>query len=317
MFDKKSLVLLSAKGGNEKAVLSMQCERNMLSGKLRLYSFGSEPKGIISLGIFDKSKVVKAGLTKISPMLFSFQTQIENLPQDFSCAVVNFVGGEPTPLLFGTTEGQSDKEEVFDNVIASLQSAKTMSDVEKVLDENGIDYDEEEKEEIANLIDKELSDCDDCTEEKCKECKYRKFYYSHISSLSEEEVDFIEDKPDEIYRKPNESYAFYDEIRPQVEKLFENNQSEDYLEKLIPNSKWVKVQFEESGDYYVFGLIYADEKLKYVCYGVPGIYQKQPPRELSGYPVWFPLDEERNEGFGYWLTYQDANSGESVRAIVE
>ena len=77
------------------------------------------------------------------------------------------------------------------------------------------------------------------------------------------------------------------------------------------------MEYEESGDYYVLGLIYEEDELKYVCYGVTGIYQKNPPRELSGYPVWFPLDKEKREGFGYWLTYQDAESGKSVKAIVE
>ena len=86
---------------------------------------------------------------------------------------------------------------------------------------------------------------------------------------------------------------------------------------MIPNSKWVRVEFDGEGDYYILGLIYEGENIKYVCYGVPGIYQKTPPKQLSGYPVWFPLDNEKRESFGYWLTYQDAESGESIKAIVE
>ena len=73
----------------------------------------------------------------------------------------------------------------------------------------------------------------------------------------------------------------------------------------------------EKENYYVFGLIKKDEQVRYICYGVPGIYQKTPPRELAGFPSWLPLDSQNFEGFGYWLTYQDADSGESVRAIVE
>ena len=89
MLEKKSMVLTSASGGQEKAVLSMECDKNMLTGRVRLYNFGAEPKGIISLGIFDQNKVVKAGLTKVSSMLFSFQTESASMPQNFSCAVVN------------------------------------------------------------------------------------------------------------------------------------------------------------------------------------------------------------------------------------
>ena len=90
------------------------------------------------------------------------------------------------------------------------------------------------------------------------------------------------------------------------------------MQECIPSSKFVKVEYDCSGEYYILGLIYDENgEIKYLCYGVPGIYQKSPPSQLSEYPVWFPLDDEKKESFGYWLTYQDANSGESVKAIVE
>lgn len=309
MLAKKSIVLTSALEGDEKAVLSLQCENHMLSGKLRLYNFGVEPRGIISLGIFDKNKVVKAGLTKVSSTLFSFQTQLDKIPDNFSCAVVNFVGGEATPILFGNSEGTCDRDDIFESVISALGGVKSAKETEKVLDEYGIDFDDEEKKEIDKIVNQCVDeDCNDC-----ENCKYKKFYYSHCNALQDEDK---EDKNERESDNVNEK-TFFQEISVQVEKLFEKNPPEEYLQDLIPDSKWVKVQFEESGDYYVFGLVYQSGELKYVCYGVPGVYQKQPPRELSGYPVWFPLDDTRKEGFGYWLTYQDAKSGESVKAIVE
>ena len=308
MLAKKSIVLTSASDGDEKAVLSIQCDNNMLTGKLRLYNFGVEPRGIISLGIFDKNRVIKAGLTKISSMLFSFQTQLEKIPDKFSCAVVNFVGGEPAPILYGNSEGICDKEDIFENVISALSGVKSVSETEKVLDKYGIDFDDDEK----DIIDKTITQCINEKCDSCENCKYKQFYFSHYKALQQEEQEEPVDNNLEDSKK-----TFFQEISSQVEKLFEKNPPEEYLQDLIPESKWVKVQFEDSGDYYVFGLVYQDEELKYVCYGVPGVYQKQAPRELSGYPVWFPLDDSKREGFGYWLTYQDAKSGESVKAIVE
>ena len=41
------------------------------------------------------------------------------------------------------------------------------------------------------------------------------------------------------------------------------------MSQIIPSSKWVKVDWENNGKYYVIGLIYAYDVLKYVCYGVP------------------------------------------------
>ena len=77
------------------------------------------------------------------------------------------------------------------------------------------------------------------------------------------------------------------------------------------------MEYEDDGDFYVFGLLYDDnENIKYVCYGVPAVFEENPPDELSGYPIWLPLDKDNAKGFGYWLTYQDASTGEPVKAII-
>ena len=99
-------------------------------------------------------------------------------------------------------------------------------------------------------------------------------------------------------------------------KLFENNPAESNLQNLCPSSKWVKVEYEDEGDFFVFGLLYdEDGNVKYVCYGVPAVFDENPPEELAGYPIWLPLDDEK--GFGYWMTYQDAVTGEPLKAILD
>ncbi len=311
---KKSIVLSG--NNNKKAVLSLEEEGEDLKGRLRLYNFKSEPSGIISLGLYSNGKVVKAGLTKSSSMLYSFTSLNCSLPDSFSCAVVNFFGGESEPILYGSSEGEVNAEEVFGAVINSLQEVKTAQEVENVLDEHGIEYDEELQKEIDNAIEDEIEG------HNCSKCKYREYFYANCKARSFQEGNEshgaiepeIDDKQEsEEIKNP----SFFNEIEPQISNLFDKNPPEEYLQQMFPNSKWVKVEFEEGGDYYVFGMMYEEGKLKYLCYGVPGIYQKNPPKQLSGYPVWFPLDQSHKEGFGYWLTYQDAESGESVKAIVE
>lgn len=312
--NRKSIVLNGIEDQSKRAVLTLENDGDMLSGRLRLYNFGIEPKGIISLGIYYNGNVVKAGLTHSSGMLFTFKSQMKILPEKFSCAVVNFTGGEATPILYGNSDGYCDREEVFKQVITNLSTTKNMSDVENVLDKYGVDFDDEEKQEIENVISQNLSEedkklCDDdCFEHTtCKNCKYKDFYYSHFQ---EDKEPLIEDE------KVIPEVKFYKEMEEQIEKLFKENPNEEYLENLLPNSKWVKVSIGENGDYYVLGLIYDENIIKYICYGVPGVYQKVPPRELSGYPIWFPLEKDKPQGFGYWLSYQDADSGESVKAVV-
>jgi len=300
---KKSLVLSG--NGNQKAVLALEEEGGNLSGRLRLYNFPNEPQGIISLGLYVDGKVTKAGLTRTSSMLYTFKSLTLSMPKDFSCAVINFAGGESEPILYGNSDGVGDQKEVYGAVIDALQGATKMSEVEKTLDENGIEYDDELKEEIDKAIEDEFE------RNSCAKCKYREYFFKHnppqtLSNTRIQEEASLEEKP-----------TFYEEIKGQIDNLFSSSPTEQYLQQLIPNSKWVKVEFDKGGDYYVLGLLYEDDKLKYICYGVPGIFQKTPPKQLSGYPVWFPLDKGNEEGFGYWLTYQDAESGESIKAIVE
>ncbi len=300
---KKSLVLSG--NSNQKAVLALEEEGGSLSGRLRLYNFPNEPQGIISLGIYVDGKVTKAGLTRTSSMLYTFKSLTLSMPKDFSCAVINFAGGESEPILYGNSDGVGDQEEVYGAVIEALQGATKMSEVEKTLDENGIEYDDELKEEIDKAIEDEFE------KNSCAKCKYREYFFKHNPPQTLSNTRIQEEA------SPEEKPTFYEEIKGQIDNLFSSSPTEQYLQQLIPNSKWVKVEFDKGGDYYVLGLLYEDDKLKYICYGVPGIFQKTPPKQLSGYPVWFPLDKGNEEGFGYWLTYQDAESGESIKAIVE
>ena len=319
---RKNLVLNAIDNSSQKAVLSLECNGENTTGKLRLYNFSTLPNGIISLGIYSNGQVYKAGLTYSSSMVYTFKNDLKILPNNFSCAVINFQGGDAKPLLYGNSNGYIDREQVFDQVISSLSQTKSVKDVEKVLDDFGIDYDDELKQEIDNAITQNLTDEDTfaCSKEKinCEDCPYKKYYNSHIEKMSESELDEnneIIDK-DENLNNNQSAQKFYQEMKEQIDKLFDNNPNEEYLQELLPNSKWVKVTIDENGDYYVLGLLYEDKILKYICYGVPGVYQKIPPRELSGYPIWFPLEKEKPEGFGYWLSYQDADSGESIKAVV-
>lgn len=301
--NRKSIVMSGLKG-NEKAVLTLESEGAELSGRVRLYNFNEQPKGIISLGIFSQGKVIKAGLTMSSSMVYTFKAQSAVLPPVFSCAIVNFVNGEPEPILYGTSEGAGSADEIFGAVISSLQGETKISAVEEVLDSAGIDYDNEVKADIEEAIESEFEKHD------CAHCRYRDYFYSQQASVTAAQEEPT-NEPEEVKE------TFFKQIKSQVDNLFAQNPTEEYLEELIPNSKWVKVEFDQGGDYYVFGLLYEEQTLKYICYGVPGVFQKTPPKQLSGYPVWFPLDKDRAEGFGYWLSYQDAESGDSIKAVVE
>lgn len=350
MFRKKSIVLSDTeKNSNKKAVLSLEEDRAGIKGILRLYNFPHDLSGISSLGFYVDQKVYKAGLTYKSHMLYEFFIDVKSIPNKFSCAVVNFQNAVASPILYGSSEGSA--EDIYGSIISEIAKDNSLKNTEKVLDKYKVGFEEEEQKQIEKEIEKAI--CESC--DSCANCIYKKYFYeghqtevpqkpketesasvaefsqqrdvfSQKNEFPKKENNMPENRPQEKPSKqPQESkpqqdneIIFIDRLKPQIDKLFETNPVEDNLQKLIPSSKWVKVEYEDDGDFYVFGLLYdEDENIKFVCYGVPAVFEEEAPKELAGYPIWLPLDKENLQGFGYWLTYQDAATGEPVRAIID
>ncbi len=320
MLNKKSIVLSGMKDKAQKAVLTLEEDGVGIKGLLRLYNFSREPNGICSLGLNVDKKVYKAGLSFKSRMLYEFFLSLEKIPAKFSCAIVNFQNAVPTPILFGASEGAND--EIYASIISEISEDKSAENVKNVLDKYDVDFADEEKKEIEQQIDKTV--CQDCAN-----CIYKKYFFEQQEEKGENQpvVQNVEtilqetkepEETDVAEEDEEEEELFFDRLKPQIDKLFENNPIEENLQSLIPSSKWVKVEYQDDGDFYVFGLLYdEDGNVKYVCYGVPAVFENEPPKELSGYPIWLALDQNKQDGFGYWLTYQDAASGEPIKAFLD
>ena len=311
MINKKSVVLSDTENTNKKAVLTLQEHENGLDGTLRLYNFSRELDGVSSLGLYVNQKVYKAGLTQSAPMLYRFFIALEKIPSRFSCAVINFQNAQPKAILYGSSEGSD--ENIYGNIISEISQNNTFENAKNVLDKYGVDFEEQEKLHSEAEIDKNL--CKNST--NCANCIYRKHFFEDCGDREENE-QIEEDSQTESQEEQKDVLPFFERLKPQIDKLFEKNPIEEKLQDLIPDSKWIKVEYEDDGDFYVFGLIYdKNENVRYVCYGVPAVYEEEPPQELSGEPVWTPLDKTNEKGFGYWLTYQDAETGEPVKIVVD
>ena len=103
---------------------------------------------------------------------------------------------------------------------------------------------------------------------------------------------------------------FFEQIRPQIEILFSKYDRDENLEKLVPNSKWVKVNYEGGDECYELGVI-CDEKGKteYICYGILSADEKNPPKSLEEYAKFLKLSAEE----GLWVACQDAKTGETIK----
>lgn len=144
------------------------------------------------------------------------------------------------------------------------------------------------------------------------------FNNDYVSAVANSNVIKKEEKSEYISYENlvnmDENILFYDQVKEQVEELFAKFPEELSLQEIIPNSKFVRVDFEEDGDYYIFGVIYDDnEQVEYLVYGMPAIYSNEPPNDLEGFYQWLPLDINKPEEEGFWMMYQDAKSGENIK----
>lgn len=299
MIYKKSIVLSGVDGGKEKAVVSIEYDGGELLGNVRLYNFDKEPDGILSLGILSGKDVLKAGLTRENNSFYTFKLSAVKELTTFSCALVNFDKGEAKPLLLGSTNGTPKSEEGLLGSLSIFDSEPSIQNVKDTLDENGIIM--EDQDEIDRLAQGEVGTFD--CESKCSDCKYRDAFFKLDDDTSGEP----EPEPE----------TFFDGIKEQIETLFGKYPEEEFLSQIIPDSKWVKIDNDDKGEYYVVGLLYEDNKIKYICYGVPSIYSDTPPKELAGFSQWLPIDSGKEQGFGYFITYQDAETGENVKLNFE
>ncbi|MBQ7348723.1 MAG: hypothetical protein IJW47_01885 [Clostridia bacterium] len=101
-------------------------------------------------------------------------------------------------------------------------------------------------------------------------------------------------------------------VKKELDNLFGKFPAEESLQKTFSGSKFVRINYSADA-YYVVGLIKEKRKEKYVCYGIPGTYSENPPKELAGYCTFIPLSIFNLLGDGYWMMFQDAVTGECIK----
>lgn len=144
---------------------------------------------------------------------------------------------------------------------------------------------------------------------------------SHGSAFSQSEKEAEESKQEfdgfknetdnDVGEKYSAENPYFKTVRKELEDIFNKFKKEEALERVIPESKWVKIFFSEE-KYYVVGLVKEDNTLKYICYGVPSFFSENPPDALKGFCSFVPLSVIKPKGNGYWMMFQDAISGECV-----
>lgn len=134
---------------------------------------------------------------------------------------------------------------------------------------------------------------------------------SIIENDNEEEKDGVTSEKESAFRFIK-GENFYKNVRGKLTEIMTANPTEKNLERLIPDSKWVKVYYEK-GEYYVVGILTEDGEVKFLAYGVPGVKSVLPPKDAEELCDFLELDGVPGEG--YWMMFQDAKNGEIVKSI--
>ena len=110
----------------------------------------------------------------------------------------------------------------------------------------------------------------------------------------------------------NEQNPYYRQAKPELDCIFAKFENEETLSRMVANSKWARINYSEN-KFYVVGVVKENGFEKYICYGVPAKYSKEPPKELKGFCSFIPLSLFDMKGDGYWMMFQSAVTGECVK----
>lgn len=182
------------------------------------------------------------------------------------------------------TKSQAKKPSATESVTESMQSA-TESDVEK----QHVTESEPAEEPVAKEFSEEKTLDFPQTEVVSDIAKDSSFNQSFLKGITDKD--------------------FYLGVKNKLEELFIVYPRETRLEKLVPSSKWVKINYDEE-DYYVTGVLSEDENVSHIVYGVPAVKEVPPPKGMEDICDFLPVAGMEKGFSGYYLIFQDINTGE-------
>lgn len=235
----------------------------------------------------------------------TFFTQLSIDFTDFACLIVH-IADEVTPVAFGSIENSGiTATSLTESLNFEIKNKKTTQteitpktdiqvqtptyDDETVATENYYLYDDKEEQNEQSLFTKNVRPDAQSKNQRGGE---------------KEEIEMFEDAQSVAFNEEN----YYLKVKDDLDKLFATMPPDTALNKSLPSSKWVKINYGEE-NHYVVGIIFKDSEPEYICYGVPAKYNEKPPKELDGICSFIPLSVFDMQGDGYWVIFQSAITG--------
>ena len=183
-------------------------------------------------------------------------------------------------------------------------------DDELVATENYYEFDREKDDERSTHDDKSM--CDGSGQDVPYEYADRKEKECGESVGKDEDAQSLFRFASSEELAEDAQPCYYDKVKNELAALFGRYPAEEELAECIPFSKWAKVTFSRN-KYYTVGVISDEHKPKYICYGVPAESRKDPPEALKGLCSFLPLSVFDLNGKGYWMMFQDAETGQCIK----
>ena len=215
----------------------------------------------------------------------------------------------------GENAGESTAEKVAETFADNVQAeqADTGSAAEIEAEQAGADINEAAADEVSATEERE-AELDDSATATVDEEKKNEEAATETAVKETQKVDKYKDDTVDLRAAFsgfafNKGENFYINIRGKLEEIMTINPECKELERLIPDSKWVKVYYDED-EYYVVGILTEEGAVKYLGYGVPGVEGIRPPKEAEELCDFLASDGEEE---GYWIMLQKADNGELVK----
>lgn len=344
---KSKTIIISSQDGNTKGrgILTLYQEDDLLKCRLRLYNI-EKLNRFCKLGVYHQNEVFSANLLEKNGSYTSSMVGDFDIDKDFYTAIIDTANNNNVILSGGTYAGfffndqsvfENKNEHVFDNIEKENPNTNLYNykydDTANLMETSNFAQD--------NTISAQQTDID-----KCKDCKYKEFFYScqqndlNVSdqiSLEEDKEEqspnqnistSLEEPPTTLYSaqtdKKESSTAMLSEVETSANPSNKEQQT-SILSALIPQFQYVFdnyqadeilnglipnskfVKINENQDQYSIGAIYEEDKMKYICYAVMRDYNSPVPQELGTHYQWLPLDKEDPLSEGYFIVFQDAN----------
>lgn len=336
-----------------KGILTLSKDSNQIKGKIRLYNISSLPNNT-KIGLYVNEQVHTASISKKPDHYeFDLYENID-ISQSIYCALIdNTLNDKKVLLEGGSFNGFYFTDSPFDAVLEAKDEKLEQEIDEAVKKSEGCEscncenceykqyfysmhnttpqQQQQQQQQLNNNIKdnqpNNLSSHPNNIFDQANNCNFEldekiTAFQSEVISKLEKQVK--ENNSLESINSSNKEQSedvtfnsqteFLNDIVYQLDELFNKHPSDETLNNIIPNSKFVSVDGDNP---YVLGTIYENNVLKYIAYGVPATYSSTPPADLGKHYQWLPLNPNDVMSDGYFIVFQDAATGSIVEIEFE